>query len=551
MPQLVRKFRQILIWPLQVMPIREGAQIQEPWDILRRTQGSHAWHELKEEIGRNPEHFAERHYSEFVTFLPYVRSFLYGEGAGRGRTGSSAESPLRVFRRNDVARVRVTFPDSDVAEEFGVAHVDLVFLYDVDIMLLVVELYAEDLPLRRAQDLMYRFGRAYPTFWNNGRAGHCVQLAEWLAADGAVLARSDYEQRDVYLRYVANHRAPHIASHWAWLLEPLVQDNSDREGAIRYRQIEYGRMPLMAYLAVDDARALTRADFVRLGLVTGAGASEVMPYSERYVRGFEERYCYDQFWNEQREGLPGTRFMACGHAFVMVGEAADTFFVDSNAGLFGQFCHQYFLLFLIPHMHKAALLMLSDRMVNALNKLSIDDPDSIRRFKRTIRQLFEIFLRFTHRYWFHEISDQPQARELYRMTSRYLGNDRLFDEIRDEIEDMSGYLETDTLRRQANTVVRLTVVTVFGMIGTIVTGIFGMNLFGFADLGSHWQVITLVVITVAVTVLLFGTLAKSKRLADFLDAVADERVGARGKIDSFVDVWRSRASRRSPSQEAL
>ena len=34
MPQPVRHFRQILIWPLQVMPIREGAQIQEPWDIL-------------------------------------------------------------------------------------------------------------------------------------------------------------------------------------------------------------------------------------------------------------------------------------------------------------------------------------------------------------------------------------------------------------------------------------------------------------------------------------------------------------------------------------
>ena len=119
--------------------------------------------------------------------------------------------------------------------------------------------------------------------------------------------------------------------------------------------------------------------------------------------------------------------------------------------------------------------MLSDRMVSALNKLTIDDPDSVRRFKRTIRQLLEIFLRFTHRYWFHEVSDQPQAKEIYRMTSSYLGTDPLYVEVRHEIEDMAQYLETDTLRRQANTVVRLTVVTVFGMIGTVVTGIFGMN----------------------------------------------------------------------------
>ena len=202
-----------------------------------------------------------------------------------------------------------------------------------------------------------------------------------------------------------------------------MPDYSEEKGLIRFRQIEYARMPLMAYLAMDDARAVTRADFVRLGLVTGPGRSDVLPYSARYMRDFEDRYCYDQFWNEERSGRPGTRFMSCGHGFVMVGDADDPFFVDREAGLLAQFRHQYFILFLIPHIHKATLLMLSDRMVSALNKLSIEDPDSVRRFKRTIRQLLEIFLRFTHRYWFHEVSDQPQARELYRMTSTYLGTD--------------------------------------------------------------------------------------------------------------------------------
>ena len=81
-------------------------------------------------------------------------------------------------------------------------------------------------------------------------------------------------------------------------------------------------MPVMAYLAMDDARALTRADFVRLGLVTGPGKSDVLPYSARYMRDFEDRYCYDQFWNEERSGRPGTRFMSCGHGFAMVGDAA-------------------------------------------------------------------------------------------------------------------------------------------------------------------------------------------------------------------------------------
>jgi len=322
------------------------------------------------------------------------------------------------------------------------------------------------------------------------------------------------------------------------VLEPLVPDQSDKKGLIRFRQIEYARMPLMAYLAMDDARALTRADFVRLGLVTGPGESDVLPYSGRYMRDFEERYCYDQFWNEERSGRPGTRFMSCGHAFVMVGDAQDPFFMDADAGLLAQFRHQYFVLFVIPHIHKATLLMLSDRMVSALTKLRIEDPESICRFKRAIRQLLEIFLRFTHRYWFHEVSDQPQAKKLFRMTSEYLGNDSLYDEIRDEIEDMSHYLETDTLRRQANTVVRLTVATVFELIGSVVTGIFGMNLFGFGEIPLALQVVALIAVTAAVTAFLFYTLTKSKRLADFGDAISDERRPARQKFGTLVDVWR-------------
>jgi hypothetical protein len=543
MPQPVRHFRQILIWPLQVMPIREGAQIQEPWDILLRSQDEHPWRELQDEFGCAPEDFQERHYSEFVTFLPYVRRFLYGEGQSRGGTPKSgAESPLRVFRRSDIAKVRMTFPEPESQPEtFNVAHVDLYFLYDIDVVLLVVEIFADDLSLSRAQDAMFRFGRAYPTYWaDGGRGGHCVILAEWLGPDGSVLAISDYEQRDRYLRFVGRHRAPFFATHWTHLLRPLVPDYSDEKGLIRYRQIEYSRMPLMAYLAMDDARALTRADFVRLGLVTGPGKSDVLPYSSRYMRGFENRYCYDQFWNEECSGRPGTRFMSCGQAFVMVGDADDPFFTDREAGLLAQFRHQYFMLFLIPHIHKATLLMLSDRMVSALNKLTIDDPDSVRRFKRTIRQLREIFLRFTHRYWFHEVSDQPQAKELYRMTSLFLGSDSLYDEVRQEIEDMAQYLETDTLRRQANTVVRLTVVTVFGMIGTVVTGVFGMNLFGFGEMQWPMQAALLMVAVGGVIALLFYTLAKSKGLADFLDALSDERLSTPAKVQSLINVWRKK-----------
>ena len=181
--------------------------------------------------------------------------------------------------------------------------------------------------------------------------------------------------------------------------------------------------------------------------------------------------------------------------------------------------------------------MLSDRMVDALNKLNIHDAESVKRFKRSIRQLLEIFLRFTHRYWFHEVSDQPQARELYRMTANYLGTDRLYTEIRDEIEDMSEYLEGDTFRRQANTVVRLTVVTTFGLIGTVATGFLGMNLIALAEAPFLDKLGYFFLVLVPTVVVTFYTIVKSKRLSDFLEALSDERLPATAKFKSLLDVW--------------
>ena len=117
--------------------------------------------------------------------------------------------------------------------------------------------------------MLFRSG--YPAGWQaDGNAMHCLADAQWLDHEDQVLAHSDAQQRELFLAHVARHRAPRIASHWAYLLQPPVSDHSDQNGTLRYRQIEYYRMPLMAYLALDDPRALTRNDFVRLGLVTGA-----------------------------------------------------------------------------------------------------------------------------------------------------------------------------------------------------------------------------------------------------------------------------------------
>jgi Mg2+ and Co2+ transporter CorA len=184
------------------------------------------------------------------------------------------------------------------------------------------------------------------------------------------------------------------------------------------------------------------------------------------------------------------------------------------------------------------LLLYSDRLVEALRRLNIGDPDNVRAFKREIRSAFEGFLRFTHRYWFHEVSEQAQARALYGLLHQHLQVQPLYTEVKTRIADMAQYLETDSIRRQANTVVRLTVVTIFGLVGTITTGFLGMNLLSESDapLGYRLAVFGLtLLVTCAITVV---TIVKSKRLSDFLDALSDERLTPMDKLKSLASVWR-------------
>jgi hypothetical protein len=537
----VRQFRQILLWPLQLMPLRESAQIQNHWQVLEQAGTGNPWFEAGHGIEAESGTLQERQYAEFVTFLPYVQRMLYGEGKGRGTAG--AESPIRIFRRADVRSVRMRYPGNGESRErvFEVARVDLYFFYDLDVALLVVEIAASDLPFAVVEETLYRFGRSYPTFWTpQGLGGHCLEQVEWLDAAGEVLSRSDYANREKYLSYASRFVSPCISAHWDFLLQPLVLHHSDQAGSIRYRLVEYHRMPLCAFLSLDDPAVLTEADFVRLAIIAPPGPSDRLPFAQSEMGDFRSRYCIDRYWNPHTPGARGTRLLCSGESFVMVTGAQAPSYIDGGPVLLEQFRRQYFLVFLMPHLYKAALSMLSDRLVHTLNQLDISEPTTVRRFKRSIRQLKEIFLRFSHRYWFQELTDQLLAKSLYHLCSSHLGTAALFAEVRDEIEDMSQYLDSDAIRRQANTVLRLTVVTILGLIGTITTGFLGMNLISEPEASLGRKLGYFALVFVPVIVLTLYTIARSKRLSDFLDAVSDERLGTRAKINALLDVWRTR-----------
>jgi len=533
---VVRHFRQIVLWPLQLMPVRPG-QVQRHWEVLDGLGAESPWVEVIDEFCEDPHDFQERHYREFVTFLPFAQRFLYGSRVGQEASRKHGEASIHVYRRSDVRAARITLEPGGTPLTFAVAHVDMHFFLDADIAAIAFEMCADEVPLDVAQDVLFRFGRAYPGFWDKrGTGGNCPHLVEWLDASGSVPAASDFSNRAKYLEFVARNRSPCIAAHWDRLLQPLVLEVPGQSGVLRYRQLEYYRMPFMAYLAFDEPSQLTRADWVRLGLVTRPGDANTLPCAANTAADFEARYCDDRNW--ARGTKQDMRILVTGQTLTMVGSHGDPYFADNHNGMLSQFRHQFFLLFLIAHFHKAALLSMSDELAVAMNRLTVGETESVKRFKRTIRQLMEVFLRFTHRYWFQQVSNQEGAQIVFTRLRDHLNTQSLYNEVRDEVMDMNNYLDSDSARRQAATVLRLTVVTILGLLGTIATGFLGMNLVAAADEPLAVRAL-LFMLTLIVTVGLTGiTISKSKRLADFLDTLSDERLNWRDKVNALRSVSR-------------
>jgi Mg2+ and Co2+ transporter CorA len=148
-----------------------------------------------------------------------------------------------------------------------------------------------------------------------------------------------------------------------------------------------------------------------------------------------------------------------------------------------------------------------------------------------------IFLRFTHRYWFESVSDQAMAKDVFTLMHKQLDTVDLFRKTRSRIMDMAEYLEGEEIKRQADTVVRLTVVTILGLIGTMTSGLLGMNIFDFTQATALEKLSYFVCIFIPVSALTFYTVVKSRRLSLFLDALSKENTSVLYKLTKLKNVW--------------
>ena len=258
-------------------------------------------------------------------FLPYVQRFLYGEGRSRPRAATAAAtrrcacsaaatSPRCASSRGPATRRSRSTSCTSTCTSSSTSTSCCSTSRSAPTTCALRAGAGAAVPLRPR--LPGRLGRAGPRAALPGERRMARRRRPRAGALRCAAARGLSRAR-VRAPRAAHRRALGLRARAAGQ-RPL----GARRARCAIRQIEYYRMPMMAYLALDDPRALTRNDFIRLGLVTGAARARdaVLPYAEQHLADFEQRYCYDRFWADAG-AAPNTRYLCNGHALVVVGDA--------------------------------------------------------------------------------------------------------------------------------------------------------------------------------------------------------------------------------------
>jgi len=95
--------------------------------------------------------------------------------------------------------------------------------------------------------------------------------------------------------------------------------------------------------------------------------------------------------------------------------------------------------------------------------------------------------------------------------------------VKEQVGGMSDYLDSDSEREQSETVIRLTVVTVIGLIFSVVTGFFGMNFFAMAEENVWVKTLYFLIATTVTVGILLLTAARSRQLAEVIESLSGNK----------------------------
>lgn len=456
-PVMVRSLCQTLILPLRLSysgQLAKDERDQKP-SSAERMKKLAAWvveasggnwetePELYERSGLFPGQFPNRgapwaispsedafRYSTALYFHPFIRDLFFRKEGPQG---------FEVLRHTKVRGVKIA-AGGRAERHFSVNRCHL-FLFPCNIAVLALGIEwkdgvieADPMLLREAQDLLNRFRRLYPPYYDgNMRPGEVVDSACWTTASGERWGSEGYYDNAEWFRgdVYRNRRVP-MARHWKAVLSPLTTGRKQPEDAdgVGFEQVVDERIPSMVFAALDRIENVSPGDFARLVFLDGPGDPAKMPASPAFL-GDLAKFTYDRRWAPDSAEHMTTRFLCCDYNFALVAAAHDDF--GCNV-LPVHFLRHYFFMGLLAWLHKAALLGFWGRLTDVVTEFSAapPSPEVKKKFFEDEKWLLSDLSDFVTRFYFSEVSNQVQGVELFKWWTGHLKTAELYSQVMEQ-----------------------------------------------------------------------------------------------------------------------
>ncbi|MFO0902141.1 MAG: hypothetical protein U0939_04025 [Pirellulales bacterium] len=448
----VEVFHDTLIWPL----LLRGAEDIAGIDRFLEAFGAAGWREAEDGLSVHRDF----EYDEIVYFHPFVRDFLFGDGATK-----VVDRTVRRFVRRDVSQVEVEIKTGKALGEttftacLKVERVEL-WLMRPRIAMLVVEIsnrrpeasVAIDrsdarsrLSLAQVLYLQSQLRNIYPPFFEGDRHGDCPVRVVWkgLPAVGDEL-RPSVEDLSTFVRIGAE---PPMYAHWRAFfgkgVAPMSSAN-DRQGEVLcLQQLLDHRIPSFSFIGVESPGEISQDDEDRLP----AFDTPDLIYDRDFRSRHRDRLRYTRFrhW--------GTSYYSNGTSMAMVTKRG-----DFQLSLLRHYRRHYLHLAVIAQYQHAALLYFADELADIAKKLAMGEKESPERDCRDkIRSLQHRFLKFRTRSYFTEVSHQIQGQELFAFWLEHLRTHDLFERVSQTNSEVYEALENFEMREIAQEQTKMSV----------------------------------------------------------------------------------------------
>lgn len=445
--QPVSILRQIHHWPLILRK-----EITEPWL-------DPAWTAVDDPLTLLGDDSVSRQWAvqEFNYFHDTIQRFLYDPDSGA----------FKLYRRTDIAEIEV-----DTGGRTHRLAVERLTLHVFDTQPRVAVLTLEtlhrgfegdpQLNLGDVQTLVDHMRRSYVPFWENRAPARCPENVTLIRTDRDdqyySISQSAAQTSDAAFTAIKEDRgndAP-LFEHWREIAGLRLNGG---EHPCQWRDPSDERIPVMSFIALsprssESPRAtmlsIDDADWLRIADAEKAG--DGWPYNREFLRPTEEGAYYDRFFPDRHQDENvATRHVFGGahYSLVTVTNPKSTGFDFARDVAQWQFRRHYAQMSLIARLEMAMLLGFSRGAAQAAHTLQgqkRDDDD----FADTIIKLHRDFLVFVNRFRFTGVSSQIQGQEMFDRWRGSLGVDRLFDDVRAELEATASYVRTEQEKRRAD-----------------------------------------------------------------------------------------------------